>query len=219
MITVGIASIPERESCLKKTLDSIRGQVDTVFVVLNGYEHAPLYLDYMDNVIHEFGDNSKGDAMKFRIAQYCKGYYIAIDDDLEASRGFVQYLVNGVDKYNGIASLHGKVYLPPVRSYKQWAGNYRCLDRVSGDIKVNLIGSGCCAFRTDRLNVQLIDFKQKNMSDVWLSKIATEQGVPMMVLRHEKGEYLNYLCPPGKTIWQNTQDYSRHVKIMNTFIK
>ena len=56
------------------------------------------------------------------------------------------------------------------------------------------------------------------MSDVWLSKIATEQNVPMMVLAHAKGD-IKYLYPPGDTIWKSTQSYDEHIKIMNTFIK
>ena len=57
------------------------------------------------------------------------------------------------------------------------------------------------------------------MADVFLSKCATEQGVPMMVLAHDVG-YLKYVPPPkGTTIWDTTRDYSEHVKVMRTFIK
>lgn len=219
MISCGIASIPIRVNCLKRTLDSIRTQVDLVFVTLNGYEYAPPYLEFMDNVSYTFSDNSLGDAMKFQMASHCSGYYLALDDDLEAEIGYVDKLIAGVEKYNGLISLHGKLYPAPVISYKQWHGNYRCLDEVKEDVQVNLIGSGCCAFKTSRLNVNLAEFKLPNMSDVWLSKIATEQNVPMVVLAHPKGEYLNYQHPPGSTIWQDTHDYSHHVEIMNKFIK
>ena len=219
MITCGIASIPSRVDCLKKTIDSIKDQVNLICVVLNGYTYTPEFLNDVDNLIYSYGDNSQGDAMKFQMAEYTSGYYMTLDDDLEAEQGYVAYLISKVNEYNGLVSLHGKHYTPPVTSFKQWDANYRCLDEVKGDHTVNLIGSGCCMFKTSRLKVKLSDFTLPNMADVFLSKLATEQGVPMMAVDHAKGRYLNYLYPKGSTIWQDTKDYSKHIEIMNTFIK
>jgi hypothetical protein len=193
--------------------------VDKLYVSLNGYAEIPVFEHKYPNVEFILSTNERGDANKFLMCDTIKGYYLAIDDDLQVSRGYVQYLISGVDKYNGLVSLHGRTYLPPVTNFRKWAGNYRCLNTVSEDVKVNLIGSGCCAFHTDRLTVSLSDFKQKNMADVWLSKLAADSGVPMMVLKHRVGEYLTYLNPIGSTIWKDTKDHSLHVKVMQSFIK
>ena len=220
MISLGMATIPARKRELEFVLDSLVGQVDEVFLALNyGDEPRPNYLDNYPNVYWWVNGTNLGDAEKFAMAIAVEGCYIGWDDDLiMGNSGIVKRLIDGVDKYNGLVSFHGKKYLPPVTDYRKWAGNYRCLGRVEEDVKVNLIGTGCCAFHTARLKVSFSDFKIKNMADVWLSKIAHEQGVPMIVLAHDPRD-LHYTNPEGGTIWSQTKEYSEHIKIMREFIK
>ena len=219
MILCGIASLPSREENLRLVLKAISPQVDRVYVALNSYTRIPEWASEFDNVYFELFDNSRGDSMKMAWCPPKGNYYLPLDDDLEVPNGYVDYMIEGVNRYNGLVSLHGKTYLPDFVSFKRWAGNYRCLGSVSEDIPhINVIGSGICAFHTDRLRVSLADFKRPNMADVWLSKLSTDQGVPMVVLKHDMG-YLKYLEPPDSTIWQNTRDYSYHESVMRSFIK
>lgn len=219
MITVGIATIPEREESLKQVLGSLTGQTDLISVVFNGYKEIPAWTKDYKNIICEIGDNALGDAMKFALAGSTPGLYVSWDDDLVAPPDAIERLLAGVDKYNGVCSFHGRKYLAPVTNFKKFAMNYRCLGKVSEDVHVNFIGSGCTAFNTNRLRLSLRDFKSRNMADVYLSKAALDQGIPMMVLAHTEG-YLKYIAPPrGTTIWETMQDYQNHVKIMQTFIR
>jgi len=55
------------------------------------------------------------------------------------------------------------------------------------------------------------------MADCYLSRQASLQGIPMVVLAH-KSDYLRYLSPKT-TIWQQTRDYSLHTKILQSYIK
>jgi hypothetical protein len=215
---VGIASIPSRTKNLEKVLDSLTNQVDEIQLVLNYGEHpVPAFLNKYSNVWWYVATGERGDAMKFAYADKCKGYFFPCDDDLIFPDGYVAYLKTGVDHYDGLVSLHGRNYITPVTSFMKWSENYRCLGMVTEDAKVNLIGSGCCAFHTDKLKVTLSDFKQKNMADLFLSKLATEQQVPMMVLKHAK-DYLTY-THPLTTIWRSTKDYSAHTEILKSFVK
>jgi hypothetical protein len=218
-ITVGIASVPARKENLLKTLASLAGQADRIVVALNNYTEVPQELSKFPNVEPYLLDNSLKDSAKFLRASECNGWYVSWDDDILPPPDVVQVLIAGATKYNGLVSLHGKKYLPPVTNFKRWAGNYRCLNSVSEDVKVNVIGSGCACFHTDRLKVHISDFKTPGKADVWLSKVASDQGVPMVVLAHKAG-YIEYLgAPKGTTIWETTHDYSEHVRIMRTFIK
>jgi hypothetical protein len=223
MIILGIATIPERKDTLKSVLDPIVKQVDQVFLALNGFYIAdepwyPPFLDEYSNLNHFHTHNEKGDAHKFCTTGIIgEGhYYISWDDDLIMPDGCVKYLCDGVDKYNGLVGLHGRKYLSPVTSFRKWAGNYRCLGDVSEDVSVNLIGSGCAAFHTDRLTVTMNDFKKPFMADCYLSRLASEQGVPMRVLAHSK-DYLGY-TNPTETIWQNTTDFSEQTRILQSYI-
>jgi hypothetical protein len=198
---------------------SVKDQVDEMFIALNGYVSVPPELHNIRNANYAIFDNSMGDSAKFYHAIDLQNtYYLALDDDLKVPRGYVDYLCDGVDRYNALCSLHGRIYTPPVTNFKRWTGNYRCLNTVNEDVKVNFIGSGVCCFNTNRLKVDIKGFKRPNMSDVWLSKAAHEQGVPLMVLKHSIG-YLQYLHPSGSTIWQDTKDYSFHIQIMREFLK
>jgi hypothetical protein len=143
MITCGIASIPERESCLRQTIESIYKQVDLVFVGLNDYPYTPLWFDNYDNLFYQHLDNAQyGDAAKFYLADKFSGYWITLDDDISVNEGYVEGIIEGINKY-GVVSYHGKLYTPPVTSYKKIEKNYRCLDEVKEDSPINLIGSGC----------------------------------------------------------------------------
>jgi hypothetical protein len=222
MITCGIASIPSREKDLKHIIDIIRPQVDFIWISLNGYNNYPPFpREYYDiDSKCQFtlrDDPNKGDAHKFDAVDWVEGYFLALDDDLIPPKDYVDNILEGVDKYNGLVSYHGRMYLSPVQNFKQWAGNYRCLGDVSDDVHTNFIGSGCCAFHTDRLKLSLEDFKKPNMADVYLSRQATLQGVPMMVLKHNSNlfEYTN----PIDTIWKRTHDYTEHLKLLQSFIK
>lgn len=217
-INIGLASLPERKDSLKKVFDSLTNQADNIFVVLNyGQVEAPEWIADYKNVIWTYGDNLLGACHKFQMAEHSKGYFFGCDDDLVYPFDYVEYMRQGVDQYNGLVSLHGKKYLSPVTSFKNWEGNYRCLNTVSEDVKVNVIGSGVCAFHTDRLKITMDAFKKKNMSDIYLSKQATEQGVPMIVLEHPIN-YLTYL-PQTKTIWNSITNFDERTEVLKSFIK
>lgn len=214
----GIATLKEREESLKRVIESIYPQVDRIVAVLNYYESVPEWLKPLTKVNPILMQNEYKDSGKFLHASLYNCIYYGIDDDLIYPRGYCDYLEEGVNKYNGLVSLHGKKYLAPVSHFKKWAGNYRCLGTVTEDVKINVVGSGCCAFNTERFHVHISQFKIGGMADIWLSKLAVEQGVPIMVLKHKAG-YLQYTNIQTPTIWQTTHDYSEHTRILRSFIK
>ena len=216
---VGMASLPDRESAALRSIESIINQVDKVYVALNGYNHIPLAWQNNPKIHCDILDNSLyGDAAKFYHVEECKdSYYFAIDDDLLFPEGYIDYLILGINKYNGLVSLHGRNYPIPFVHFKRWVGSYRCLGEVNSDVRVNFIGSGCCGFNTNQLKLSIKDFKSRNMADVYLSRAAYLQNVPMYVLRHKTG-YIDYLSPKT-TIWQQTSNYSVHNEVLRSFLK
>jgi hypothetical protein len=84
-------------------------------------------------------------------------------------------------------------------------------------VNVDVIGSGTLCFDVSRVKISLEDFKIRNMSDIWFSKLCKEQGVPMMVIAHKAG-VVKYLHPQS-TIWQTTRNYDLHSKIIKDFLK
>ena len=218
MITAQIASLPERENSLKLTIDSLINQVDHLFVALNNYDHIPEFVRH-SKISFELMDNSTGDASKFYGIELMQGFFFSCDDDLIYPDTYVKDMIRGVNKYKCIVTLHGRSFLiKPILSYYQSATHkYRCLDKVNYDVQVDVGGTGVMAFHTDMVKVKYSDFKAPNMADIWMSKIAHDQNVPIMVLAHDKG-YLLY-TPPKNTIYDNcSKDCEYQTTLINTIL-
>jgi hypothetical protein len=216
MITVGIASIPQREASLKMVLDSLTNQVDQMNIVLNGYDHVPDYLNSYKNAWWMIADNSMGDAMKFYTIP--DGVYLGADDDLLYPNGYVSYMVSKSKEYSCPVSLAGKRFdNHPVQSYHSgFTKNYHCLKPLIGDYPVHVIGTGVCCFHTSQIVIYIDDFKTPNMADVWFALQAKEQKVPLMVVEHT-GDYLKYI-PQDWTIWRNNPRKGMETEIINKIL-
>jgi hypothetical protein len=226
MITAGIATVPPRVNNIERVISSLSGQVDKIYLALNGFYIAdelwyPTFLDKYDNIEYFFTDNSKGDAEKFRYADKIEEYYISWDDDLVMYDGCAEYMINLVTKYNAIVTFHGKRYdgERPIPNYKNsFTTNVRCLSAYRGnDIEIHVGGTGCMAFDTKQFKLSLYNFEHRNMADVIVAREAYTQGVKIMAINHPA---LEYLPPPkGSTIWDTTKSYVIQTQILNSFLK
>jgi hypothetical protein len=215
MKTVMIASIPDREDMLRKTVESLRGQCDKIRVALNDYDHVPDFLNRGEFIIL---NNEKGDAGKFYFADKLTGYLLSGDDDLIYPENYVEYMISGVDRYRSACTLHGKTYNRPVVNFGQTLCTYQCLSDVIGDGKIDVGGTGVMAWHSDFLKVSYANFKSKNMADLWFSKLCWEQGVKIMCLDHKKGN-LKYQGPVT-TIWRQEKEkgFKEQTELLKTFI-
>jgi hypothetical protein len=220
MIVCGIATVPPREEALKQVLSAIAPQVDNIYLALNGYIETPAWIkETHGNKIITFENptNHKGDAMKFAFADMPNSYFLSLDDDLVVPPDYAANICTNIDKYDGLVSLHGRHY-PKGAGFKQWDASYRCLGNVKDDVQVNFVGSGCAGFHTSRLKLNIDMFETANKADCYLSREAYNQGVPMWVLAH-KSDYLTYMPPKDKTIWETTRDYMLHDRILKSYLK
>jgi hypothetical protein len=226
MITVGIASLPERSVNLERVLDSLTGQVDKIYLALNGFYIAdepwyPTFLDKYSNVEYFHTHNENGDAEKFRYADKVEDYYISWDDDLVMYDGCAEDMIYFATIYSAIVTFHGKRYdgERPIPNYKNsFTTNVRCLSAYRGnDIEIHVGGTGCMAFNTNIFKLSLDNFEHRNMADVIVAREAHKQGVKIIALNHPALEYL----PPPKstTIWDTMKSYDIQTKILNSFLK
>jgi len=220
MTTFGIATLKERENTFIKTIGSIYNQVDHIIAVLNLYETVPDWLKGLPKVKAVIGDNSLGDAGKFLEVERCDDYYFSGDDDLYYPATYVSDMINAIDKYHCIVTLHGKIFAKrPIYSYhKSFTTNIHCLRACERDTEVDVGGSGVMAFNTKDIKLNISEFKYPNMADIWVGKIAHEQGVKIMALAHQRN-YLRYLHPKGDTIWHLTKKDPYQTEVLNSFLK
>ena len=213
MISICIASLPERLSMLESTIESLRVQCDKFYVALNNYQSIPDFLKDDDVVIR---DNKMGDAERYYCIDKIEGYIFTCDDDLIYPKNYVEYMIDGIKKYNSAVTLHGKTYDKPV--FDEPLGIYRCLDDVDSDGRVNVGGTGVMAWHSDLLKVKYSDFKIRNMADLWFSKLCKEQGVRIMCLAHTKDNLIYQF--PEHTIWheEKGKGFVEQNKVLKMFI-
>lgn len=218
MINVQLCSIPSRESSLELTVNSLIGQVDRMRVMLNDYDHVPFFLNDHRKISVVRMSNEMADCNKAYSIEELEGYVLLVDDDIGFPHTYAQDMKSAIDKYKCIVSLHGRNWRRPFESFYRIEGNYRCLGNVPKDVEVECVGSGVCGWHTDFFKLKYADFKEANMSDIWLSKVAHEQHVKMMVLAHTE----NYLCHTRHkdTIFEqeNRKGFIKQTEILKTFL-
>jgi len=222
MITIGIASLPERVNSLERTLDSLYLQADQIFCVLNGHKTMPSFSKKWHNVVFIPMSDNEGAVMKFYMADAIEGYYFSIDDDLQYSSTYVRDMTAKVDEYKCIVSLHGKHYggERPIKSYRRsFTTNVHCLHSWDKDCLVHVGGTGVMAYHTDFFNVKMEDLPHPNMADVQVAKKASDMNVKIMALAHSSN-YLRYQRPQGMTIWNQYKEDDRvQTELLNSFLK
>lgn len=215
MIVCGIATLKDREESLKKTIESIYDQVDVIYVVLNLYGDIPQWITELPKVRPVLGHNTFSDSSKVLFAPlYDEGYYLTLDDDLVVPRGYAEFMIDGIKKYNCIVTLHGRRFPGyKVKSFLRDARiNVSCLQQSGYDIKVTVGGSGCMAWDMSQFKISVDDFPLPNMADMWISIAAKKQGVGLMTLAHPKG-YIKHTDHGESTIWHS---YTKHNDLLLT---
>lgn len=185
---VQIASIPEREESLKRTVDSIIDQVDHVYLSLNNYTESPFNDPKITAVLL---DNSRRDCAKFLDIEKRQGYILLLDDDIQVPRTYCADFRCSIDRYKCVCTLHGKNFKRPFQSFIHLKDNYRCLGNVLKDAQVEVGGTGVMGWHSDFLKVKYSDFNEPGMADICMAKACKERGVKIMVLAHTEN-YLKY---------------------------
>lgn len=220
MVTVQIATLPDREVMLWQTVKSLYNQVDEIFIMLNGHTEEPKIPDPSDKIRYVKLRNEYGDAAKVLNFNDRDGFVFFCDDDLAYPPNYCTYMINKYRQLGGIITLHGKVFQRPARSaHAYFRENYHCLHTVMGDHRVDTGGTGVMLLNTHDIKIDISDFPRKNMCDIWLAKIAHAQKIPIFVVEHKAG-WLTYLNPQS-TIWRShTKEFDQYqVQVLNSFLK
>lgn len=203
MITASLAAIPERKHVLPDVIDSLYGQVDKLFVCLNGWDHTPKCL-FQKKIRVQAKYRPVGDAGKFFFVQ--EGYCLTCDDDLFYEDGYVKRMVEAVDHYErrAVVSMHGRLMRFPTKSYyRDRREVYHCLKPVPDDVRVHVVGTGVLAWHSDAVTFTEDDFPQDypNMADIHVSVKLERLGIPRYVVSHTGTEIRHLPIDTSGTIF------------------
>jgi len=214
-ITANIASIPDRELLLEKTVNSLRNQVDELNVMLNGYPRVPLFLSKPRVIVWKL-DNSKGDAAKFYRVAHTRGYIFTCDDDLLYPPDYVEVMIAKLREHDNkvILTNHGRIMEPkPVHNaYTDRRGGSRnpdskfhCLLDTPREDYLDIGGTGVMAWHSDYFTPDYDRIDIPNMADIWVCKFAKEQGCKILHNPHKEGwiRYTSHVFgfSDPRTIW------------------
>jgi len=213
-VTVSLASIPSRRENLRQVVASLLPQVDKLNVYLNDYQDVPDFLLSPKIGVgrsQETGD--LGDAGKFFWCEKIPGWQLTTDDDIVYPPDYVKTLIAKAEYYGRrvVIGVHGSKLLQPFVSYFRSRKIVHCNSKVDHDTLVNAIGTGVACWHSSTLTVKRSDFKLPNMGDIWMSLVAKKQGIPLVVIAHQKG-WLNLLQSTEPTLF----DRYRHNDTVQT---
>lgn len=190
-IVAGVAVIESRWNSFEKTVESIIGQVDKLYVYQNGFKRVDDFLiDPKIKVISSLDTGvDRGDAGKFyMLGEIKNSYYFSIDDDLLYPEDYVQTTLKYLNalKNKCVVSYHGRVLKKNATCYySDIEENYRCLDSVSHLEQVEFAGTGVMAFDVENLKIDFSFFERENMADIWMGIYCNKNNIPMYVLPHQ----------------------------------
>lgn len=145
MIAASMAAQAQRIESVAKTVESLKGQVDVIFVNFSSSEAQTVrqihevqkFIDQYHNgaiqcILHG-GESWAQDWRKFyplnRDRRHNYEYFLTVDDDLKYSENYVSVMVEACKAVNAPVSMHGYNLADPVASWlKSRKDKVRCLD-------------------------------------------------------------------------------------------
>jgi hypothetical protein len=188
-IVLGMATTNERLEYANRAIESIYKQVDT-FHLYNNSEREDLT------------DNAKYYGLT--IHQDEPIIYLTADDDIIYPEGYVDSIVNGIEKHGCIVSHHGRILKGLSKDYYRDHFAVGFFQESPKELKLDIYGDGVAGFRTDYFNpIEMVTHWQRMMADTLVSKMMWQQGKEAMLLKHEAN-------------WIKQQDVPRKLTISGT---
>lgn len=188
-----MATMPSRQAFLQPVLDSLKHQVDHLYVYCN----YPPDTD-IPHILHQdwitiqdsrvYGD--LGCTGRFHFAEQKKdGYIFLVDDDIVYSNNYVDKMISGIERFGrkAVLSCHGGILPNRVTDFTSQRQLYDFEETVPTDRVVNIVGLGVCGFHSTTLEVSVADFPSINRDDLWFAVKCQKERTPLVVIgRKEK---------------------------------
>ena len=191
-VVAAMCSIPERVSALYRTLKSIQGQVDKLYLYLDGHVEVPTFVsDLHPNCVvlrsGEFPglrDNGKFFAWTLEEREcFC----LTMDDDIEYPPEYVAAMIRSIEEYGrqAIVGVHGiLVGEYPEGYFRDYRKVHIYKQTLERDTGVNILGTGTVAFHSSIMHrLTMDDFDEAGMADIHLGVYAKRLGIPMVAVR------------------------------------
>lgn len=179
-----MATMPSRAHKLPATVTSILGQVDHLFVHLNGFDRVPDVLNKPEITVsrsQNYGDlKDTGKFLNLRDVDD-NAYVFTIDDDIVYPANYVSRMRDCLKRFDDkvVAGVHGVIYPPrPVGFFERLVLHF--MREFPIDMPVSCLGTGTTAFKLGTLRPNVDDFSRHGMADLFFAGLAKQAGVPLI---------------------------------------
>lgn len=224
LVVGGMATMPTRHNTAPEAISSVVGQVDRLYLFLDGFDEVPEYAKHPKIVLlrsQDRGDlKAKG---KFLVLKDLDqpAIFFGFDDDIVYPPDYVVTLKEGLEAYdhNVIVGIHGAVFAHPMSSYLTDRKGHHRSAAQSEDGLVDILGTDSVAFATDHMSFDVTAWQKTNMLDLCLACEAARQDVPMVSLRHEADWVRGLASNQPDSIYRRlTEDDSDQTKLARILI-
>lgn len=199
-----MATFPARAATLRTVVESIAGQLDLLYLYLNGYHRVPSWLAAFPNVRPLMGQGADSDLSatgKLAFLRHeASGTCFTLDDDILYPSDYVARMLDLRERLRGGVALcvHGSV-LPDLASWyyeRSWLHDSETPLRHA--TPVNLAGSGTLCFSLDELCPRFEEFLGPVQVDLALTRRLLGAGQPVLAMPREAG-WIRFVPHAGMT--------------------
>ncbi len=178
-----MATIPSRAESVQAAVESLINQVDELIVYLNNWRDVPDFLTHKK--IRILNGDDLGDTGKFYGLQLVEGFIFTVDDDLVYPKNYVEKMIEKINQYNRQAFIcvHGNLVPKEIiKSYYRDKKGVHFSCELKVDIRVDVPGTGTLAWHSSLYRSDMKDYERKNMTDIWVYKMANRQNIPIICI-------------------------------------
>jgi hypothetical protein len=191
-LIAGMATMPTRSHTFPIALASVIGQVDRLYLYLDG--------DFVPGAAR--GDErivaiSSRDVPGLRANGKFLGLlhepadcrYLTIDDDIAYPPTYVAALQAGLDAFadRAIVGFHGTILPRPFERFNKGRGGHAFDQALASPCEVDILGTGTTMFATSTLRFDVRRWTHVNMDHLGLALEAARAGLPLMCLARPAG--------------------------------
>ena len=193
-VTAAMATYPARADTLPRAIETLVGQVDKLFVYLNGYDEVPqcvrTYGDRIGFVLDPLSQRRA--SAKFYWLDKVRGYHLICDDDILYPADYAKRVVAALDARGreAVIGVHGVIYEREVKDARLSRKTvYNFAKALEADTPVHLIGTATFSLHTallKKLDMSLVR-RYPIANDEAAAVAARQAGVPMICLARKEG--------------------------------
>ncbi len=220
----GMATQPTRIDGLRLVLADIVGQLDRLYLFLDGFDGIPDFVRSPKIVILRSQTEGPWWSSGKFLGLGHEGLdciYFSFDDDIRYPPGYVATLVAALERVNGAAMVgfHAAFLMPPYESFMRdrvRAFFFNALDR---EMQVDILGTATSAFLASRLPLELRTWPYLDIDDLMVALAAERYDLPRIALPRPAG-YLRpvALMQPDSLALRTKHDHTRQTFYMRKLV-